>query len=204
MENRSRSLAACLSLFALLVSPALAAEEAVTLPEEGAVTEIERGLAMQARAQQIKLEAEAERAAEEEACGKKFFVNDCRSAANERYLEKLAESRKLAAEGREVEITQRKKDLEALRAEQARDATAREEKNIERGKTIAEEQKAREAAYQERLEKHAQKTATKAQKAAKERENARMREEKSQEKKARREEERARKASRRSAPLHSE
>ncbi|MCL2020600.1 MAG: hypothetical protein FWG81_00465 [Betaproteobacteria bacterium] len=198
MENRPRSLAACLSCIALLVASGIAAQEA--LPEEGAQTEIERGLAMQAEARQIQEEAEAALAAEREACDTKFFVNDCRHDAYDRYLEKLDRSRKLGIEGRDAEAKQRRRDLETARVQQAIDAAALEEKDAERAKTVAEERAARKRSYEERQGKRAAEAEQRAQKAAARKENAEKKQEETALKRARLAEKKADKARNRNAP----
>jgi hypothetical protein len=192
MANRSLCLVACLSVIALsALSHAFAQEinsptqEAADAPEESAQEEASPLPVTQDEAKSVREEAERELAAEREACGRKFFVNNCRNAAYERYLEKVELSRKMGIEARRVEAEQRKAGLEARRAQQAIDMAARKEEDARRTEEVAARQKEREARYQASRAKRAAEQKERTQKAAAHREEAKKREEKAALKRAR-------------------
>ncbi|MCL2075138.1 MAG: hypothetical protein FWH15_01615 [Betaproteobacteria bacterium] len=164
MENRPIALVACIGFFVVAVF----AEEASL--EERNQTRI--WLSMQEESRRMRQEAEATLAAEREACDKKFFVNDCRNAAYNRYLEKLEQSRKIGAESRRLEIEQKRSDLETSQAQQVIDAEDRARKDAERAESVAKERAAREARYEERQARRAAEADKRAQKAAARRERA--------------------------------
>lgn len=192
MENRpqtlvvrlKRGLLPCL----LLWVSALSAQEPSQPVDIQAL--LKKGLALQEQAASLRDRAEKQRAREDEACGHKFLVNDCRNGARERYLEQVREARAMETEGRTLERQARLEERELLRqqreVEEARQArelplqqkeqeTLRQSREAARDKRLADkETKAREGAktrterrirQEEKQAKHAQKVQERMEKA---------------------------------------
>jgi hypothetical protein len=135
MEHRPQNLAACLIACLAALSFAVRAQEAEPTreaagcaagdavcpqdPRAAARRDMEAAQVMQAEAQSLRDAADARLDEEIAACARKFLKNDCRDAARKRHLESLRESRRLAAQGRELEYQARVREREIKRGERA-------------------------------------------------------------------------------------
>lgn len=195
MENRPQTLVAGLKAgllpCLLLWAGTLAAQEVQLSAETQA--QLERGLALQAEGAKMRDQAERVRAQEDEACGRKFLVNDCRNGARERYLEQVHKARALESEGRTLEQQARLEERELKRqqreAEEARQARElpllqKEQESLRQSREAARDQR--------RADKEA-----KAREGAKTRAERRLRQEEKQANHARKVQERIEKAEQR-------
>jgi hypothetical protein len=115
MEYRPQNLAA--QLMAGLV--ALAFVVGAQADDPAHQDDLASAQAMQAKAESLRKAADARLEEENAACTRKFLENDCRNAARERHLESIRASRRLAAQGREMEYRVRVRERESKRRERA-------------------------------------------------------------------------------------
>lgn len=124
MEHRPQTLVACLKagfLVSLFAWAANVAAQEVQLPAETRAR-LEQGKALQAEGARLRDQAEQVRLREDEACARKFLVNDCRHDARERYLEQIRRARALEAEGGALERQARQEERELKRQQQEAEA----------------------------------------------------------------------------------
>jgi hypothetical protein len=148
--------------------------------EDGKNPELEQAEALQAKGAQIRKEAEAQFAADEAACQKKFAVNDCVIDARARQKVKLDEARKLEAEGRQQEYDARVKMRAQKQAGREANIRQRQAEMLDRQKQLQAEQAKKEAALAKKRAKRAEALAH-PKHAAGDAKNAQKREEKREE-----------------------
>lgn len=134
------------------------AAESVQLSPEGAAA-LEKGLALQQQATELRAQADTQLEAESRLCQKKFLVNDCITDAKARHLENIRAARQMDAEGRELEYQARQEER-ALKEQQRAGRSQLQEAGL------PERQAEREAHRTEMERRAAQKQADKAAKAA--------------------------------------
>ena len=152
---------------------------------------LEEARAQRASAEVLKSEAQQHYAAEQDACYKKFLVNDCLDAAKTVYTGSMLKVRELDQASREVEREARRREVEAKeatraaelpqreaeqqaqaerhRAEEAGKAAERERKLADKARQAEEGRRksaAEQAARREKLEKRAKEDAERAAKKA--------------------------------------
>lgn len=152
---------------------------------------LEEAHAQRARAEVLKSEAQKRYAAEQDACYKKFLVNDCLESAKASYTEAMLKARALDQAGRDVEREAHRREVEAneaaraaevpkraadqqaqaerYRAEEASKAAEREKKLADKVRQAEEGRRktaAEQAARQEKLAKRAKEDAERAAKKA--------------------------------------
>ena len=87
---------------------------------------LEEAHAQRARAEVLKAEAEKRYAAEQDACYRKFLVNDCLDEAKKIHTESMLKVRELDQAGRQVEREANRRDVEAREAARAAELPQRE------------------------------------------------------------------------------
>lgn len=152
---------------------------------------LEEARAQRARADVLKTEAQKRYATEQDACYKKFLVNDCLEKAKASFTESMTKARDLDKVGRDVEREAHRREVEAnearraveqpqreaeqqaqaerYRAEEAAKAAERERKLADKAKQAEEGRRksaAEQAARREKLDKRAKEDAERAAKKA--------------------------------------
>lgn len=160
-------------------------------PEASAPLSLEEARAQRVRAEALKSVAQKRYAAEQDACYKKFLVNDCLESAKASYTGSMLKARELDKAGRDVEREAHRREVEAkeatraaelpqrdaeqqaqaerYRAEEAGKAAERERKLAEKARQAEEGRRktaAEQAARQEKLERRAKEDAERAAKKA--------------------------------------
>jgi hypothetical protein len=90
------------------------------------VMSLEEAHALRVRAEAMKSEAQERYANEQNACYKKFLVNDCLESAKTRQMESMLKARELDQTGREVERAAHRRAVEAKEAAHAAELSPRE------------------------------------------------------------------------------
>lgn len=152
---------------------------------------LEEAHAQRVRAEVLKTEAKKRYVAEQDACYKKFLVNDCLESAKLRYTESMTQARDLDKVGRDIERETHRREVEAneaaraaeqprreaeqqaqverYRAEEAAKTAERERKLADKAKQAEEGRRktaAEQAERREKLEKRAKEDAERAAKKA--------------------------------------
>ena len=151
---------ACAVLFAGLAAAVPAHAQSAPVPEPRTLDEAN---AQRARAEQMRRDADARYAEEQQACYAKFLVNDCLDAAKKKRTATMIEARELDLPAREFQRDAKRADVnaseqkradeapqraaeqqqqaEAFRAEEARRAAEREQKIADKARQAEEGRK---------------------------------------------------------------
>lgn len=128
----------------LLFSPLVLAQSGNDKATPGASPQtLEQAAAQRAHAAQLREAADARYRSEEIACGKKFLVNDCLKKAKEEHTRATIEARQIDAPARAFEREAERADLRAKKTQHAADNATRETEKKKQAEDFRQEEAAK-------------------------------------------------------------